>query len=391
MGGDVRDALGGGGGGGNHTGAGGGGGGGDVSKAVAPPIRSRRRCLVDRGARAPRPARAARGAASRVTRFRGAAGAPSTLGPGTADVHTGADSGHGEKRKDRDRDDERREKRHKKHHAHKDETPEEREARVDFSTQQGTRPPAAAAAMGGADGAIGTPHATPRPASNVASPSGVMMTPAKPPGSTPPSEAPWRGARTSSLRARQRVRRRELGPAADAIAAAGMGARVSSSCKDRFRGSSRDTAPRWARRLARGGQLRATPELTRRCFASSRETPSPAEGCRQGCRPPASRAPRRRFRPRWRRRAPPRRAFARGLGDPSSDPRVARPSRRRRETSPPRTRDARRETRVWGHGEERRGVVIGVCVMRVTRARGATARDARGSGGGGVKDGTSGV
>ena len=99
---------------------------GDVSKAVAAadpfaakvPRRSRER--------EPRARRGRRGRAAASPRFRGAAGAPSTLGPGTADVHTGADSGHGEKRKDRDRDDERREKRHKKHHAHKDETPEER-------------------------------------------------------------------------------------------------------------------------------------------------------------------------------------------------------------------------------------------------------------------------
>ena len=119
--------------------------------------------------------------------------------------------------------------------------------------------------MGGADGAIGTPHATPRPASNVVSPSGVMMTPAKPPGSTPPSEAPWRGAEDVVLCALVN----EFGGAswdlaADAIAAAGMGARVSSSCKDRFRRLiARHGAALGAATGAGGGQLRVTPELTR--------------------------------------------------------------------------------------------------------------------------------
>ena len=240
---------------------------GDVSKAVASadPFAAK----VPRRSRSASPAPGAGGAGAPLRvkfRFRGAAGAPSTLGPGTADVHTGADSGHGEKRKDRNRDDERREKRHKKHHAHKDETPEEREARRRLRrlSKEHDRA-AAAAAMGGADGAIGTPHATPRPASNVASPSGVMMTPAKPPGSTPPSEAPWRGAEDVVLCALVN----EFGGAswdlaADAIAAAGMGARVSSSCKDRFRRLiARHGAALGAATGAGGGQLRVTPELTR--------------------------------------------------------------------------------------------------------------------------------
>ena len=204
----------------------------------------------------------------------------------------------------------------------------------------------------------------------------MMMTPAKPPGSTPVGGAlARRGGRRPHARSstssaarvgtcRGRHRRRRYGRARVVIV------------QGSFPSAHRATRRRVGRGDGRGGgQLRVTPELTRSAASRGRERRRRRRGAVRGA------VRQRRGHPvddsaRGGEDAPPRRAFARGLGDPGRpDPRVAAIARRRRETPPPpHAGTPARETRVWGHGEERRGVVLGVCVMRVTRARGATAR-----------------
>ena len=355
----CRDALGGGGGGGNHGAGGGGGGGRRVECGRG------RRSVRGEGAssiaeRGPRPGRAA--GALRV-RFRGARGPRPRSVPGrrtstpvpilatrsarTATATTSvARSGTNTTRtrtRPRRSAARRRPRRLSKEHDRA----------------------AAAAAMGGADGAIGTNATSPRVERRVAQ--------RRDDDAAAPvrrlRRAPWRrGGRRPTASSTSSAAR--VGPPRTPSPPPVWAARVV-VVQGSFPSAHRATRRRVGRGDGRGERPRHA-ELTDAAWRRRRDAFA-GGGCRRGAvrqhqgHPVDDSA---RGGEDVRRRA----GRSREVGDPSSDPRSLG-HRGGGETSPPRTRGrSAREMRVWGHGEERRWVVIGVCVMRVTRARGATAR-----------------